>query len=226
VAARQALAYAVNRDAYLSGAYQGFGETSPANVPVAKSAPAYADALGGYSFDLDKAKQLFQQAGMGPGSKLTFWTTAGRNPQWLTMAQILQQDLKKIGITLKIEQKEASTWLQKFFPAGKKYPGTIVANYLSLPSTPAYALQFFVSGGCECNWNDKQFDSLLSKALGTSDTAQRTAMLQQLQSMVSEQVPAVVPLQSATIVAAQKNVTGAWTESDGTVHLEQASVGI
>lgn len=224
-AARQALAYAVNRETYLSAAYQGFGEASPGNVPVSPSNPDYAGDLTQYSFDLDKAKQLFQQAGVGPGSSLTFWTTAGRNPQWLSMAQILQQDLNKIGIELKIQQKEASTWLQKFFPAGKKYPGTIVANYLSLPSTAPYALQFFVSGGCECNWNDKRFDALLAKALGTADEGERTAMLGQLQAMVSEAVPAIIPLQSATIVAAQKNVKGAWAESDGTVHLEQASVG-
>jgi peptide/nickel transport system substrate-binding protein len=225
LAARQALAYAVNRNAYLSAAFQGFGQASPSNVPVAPGNPAYAGDLPSYPFDLDKAKQLFQQAGVGPGSTLTFWTTAGRNPQWLAMAQILQQDLKKIGINLKIQQKEASTWLQKFFPAGKKYPGTIVANYLSLPSTAPYALQFFVSGGCECNWNDKAYDSLLGKALETSDEGQRTAMLKQLEDMVSKTVPAVIPLQSATIVAAQKNVHGAWAESDGTVHLEQASVG-
>lgn len=225
LAARQALAYAVDRPVYLSAAFQGFGQVSPGNVPVATTSPAYAKGTTQYSFDLQKAKQLFQQAGVGPGTKLTFWTTAGRNPQWLTMGQILQQDLKKIGITLQIQQKEASAWLQKFFPAGKKYPGTIVANYLSLPSTPEYALQFFVSGGCECNWNDKSYDSLLAKALGTTDEGQRTTMLQRLQTMVSQQVPAVIPLQSATIVAAQPNVHGAWVESDGTVHLEQASVG-
>jgi peptide/nickel transport system substrate-binding protein len=224
-AARQALAYAVDRNAYLAAAYQGFGQTSPANVPVAPESPDYAGNLPQYSFDLDKAKQLFQQAGVQPGTSLTFWTTAGRNPQWLSMAQILQQDLKKIGINLKIQQKEASTWLQKFFPAGKKYPGTIVANYLSLPSTAPYALQFFVSGGCECNWNSKSYDSLLSKALATQDAGQRASMLAQAQKMVSQTVPAVIPLQSATIVAEQKGVTGAWAESDGTVHLEQASVG-
>jgi hypothetical protein len=38
-------------------------------------------------------------------------------------------------------------------------------------------------------------------------------------------VPAVIPLQSATIVAAQENVQGAWADSDGTVHLERASLG-
>lgn len=224
-AARKALAYAVNRDAYLSAAFQGFGEVSPGNVPVAQGNPAYASDVNQYSFDLDKAKQLFAQAGVNAGDTLTFWTTAGRNPQWLAMAQILQQDLKKIGINLKISQKEASAWLQKFFPAGQKYPGTIVANYLSLPSTAAYALQFFVSGGCECNWNDKRYDALLGKALETGDEAKRTSMLQQLQKMVSDTVPVVIPLQSATIVAAQPDVHGAWVESDGTVHLEQASVG-
>jgi peptide/nickel transport system substrate-binding protein len=223
--ARQALAYAVDRQAYLDAAYQGFGETSAANVPISGKNPDYAGDLPQYSFDLDKAKQLFQQAGVGPGTTLTFWTTAGRNPQWLAMAQILQQDLKKIGINLKIEQKEASTWLQKFFPAGKKYPATIVANYLSLPSTAPYALQFFVSGGCECNWNDKSYDALVGKALSAQDDAQRKALLGQAEKLVAETVPAVIPLQSATIVAAQQGVSGAWTESDGTVHLEQASLG-
>ena len=220
--ARQGLAHAVNRDAFLEAAFQGVGETSPANSPISASSPAYASGLTPYEYDLDKAKALFEQAGV---KELTFWTTAGRNPQWVTMAEILQQDLEKIGVELKIQQKEVSAWLEKFFPAGQKYPGTIIANYLSLPPVPAYDLQFFVSGSCECNWNNAEYDELLATALETQDEAQRFEQLEQLQAMVAEEVPVVIPLHSATIVAAQSGVEGVWVESEGTPHLEGATIG-
>lgn len=224
VRARQALAYAVNRSQLLTIGYNGLGSVADANITINPQQPEYAKSLAHYDFDLQKAKDLFQQAGVGPGSTLTFWTTAGRNPQWVTMAEILQQDLKKIDINLVIQQQEVSTWLQKFFPAGKKYPGTIIANYISSPYEPSQQLNFFKQGVCECNWTDAQYNQLLAQALATSDASARTALYQQMQTILNQQVPSIVPFTTSQFTVVSKRVVGAWVQSNGVVHLDAAGV--
>lgn len=224
VRARQALSYATNRSQMLATAYNGQGSVESGNDLLNPKQPEFAKNLPGYNLDLQKAKSLFQQAGVKPGTTLVFWTTAGRNPQWVTMGEILQQDLKKIGINLSIKQNDASTWLQKFFPAGKHYPGVIIANYISSPYEPAQQMNFFQHGVCECNWSDPHYDQLLQKARGTSDPTARAGLYQQLQELVNQQVPAVIPFTTSQFTVVAKRVVGAWVQSNGVVHLENAGV--
>ena len=224
VKARQALSYAVDRKALAAAGYNGIADISPANDPVDANSPDYDSSLPAYDFNLDKAKQLFSDAGVTQGTTLTFWTLAGRRGEWTTMGQILQADLKKIGINLKIQQQETSSWVAKFAPAGKKFPNMMVMNFLSLPPVPAFDLQFFTSGTCECNWNNSQYDSLMQQTLAaTSDQARKSAEAQ-MQQLFNQQVPSVVLMQNATLVAAQKKVQGVWLEGDGTPQLAQASL--
>lgn len=224
IKARQALAYAADRATMQSSAFGGVGDVAVANDVLDTKNPAYSSAQQSYDFDLQKAKDLFAQAGVTPGTTLTFWTIAGRHPEWVTAAEILQQDLQKIGIKLQIRQQEVSTWLQKFFPAGKKYPGVIVANFWNLKASPAYALKWY-AGGCECNWTDPNYNSLLQQALQAPDDTSRNAAYAKMQQILNQQVPSVVIAQNASIVAASKKVNGIWSSGDGTPHLEQASVG-
>jgi peptide/nickel transport system substrate-binding protein len=224
VKARQALAYAADRATMQSTAFGGVGDVASTNDILDKTSPAYASSQQAYDFDLQKAKQLFTEAGVAQGTTLTFWTIAGRHPEWVSMGEILQQDLQKIGIKLQIKQEEVSTWLQKFFPAGKKFPGVIVANFWNLKSNPAYALNWY-AGGCECNWNDPTYNSLLQQALQAPDDTSRNGVYAQMQQLLNQQVPSIVILQNASIVAASSKVKGIWSSGDGTPHLEQASIG-
>jgi ABC-type transport system substrate-binding protein len=45
-----------------------------------------------------------------------------------------------------------------------------------------------------------------------------------MQQVINQEVPSIVLMQNATIVAASKKIDGIWSSSDGTPHLEQASV--
>jgi peptide/nickel transport system substrate-binding protein len=222
VLARRALSYATNRNAMVKVAFLGNATPSPTNNLINATNPAYNKKLAPYPFDLKKAQQLFNQAGVKAGSTLTFWAQASTRPEWITMAQILQQDLKKIDINLEIKQNDISTWLAKFFPAGKKYPGMIVANFLSLQPNPLLGMSFVGSGKCECNWNNTAFDARLKEAFGISDPGQRQAAYNKLQAMISQSVPVIAIAHQTNIVAAQKYVAGAWEDPRGNVHLENA----
>lgn len=222
--ARQALSYMVNRAQALTLGYNGLGAPADTNSPMNPKQAEYAKDLPSYPQDLQKAQQLFQAAGVAAGTKFDFWTTAGRNPQWVTMAEILQQDLKKIGYDLMIDQQQNTVWLQKFYPAGKKFPNTIVANYISSPAEPSQQFNFLRGGVCECNWNNAEYDQLLQQAIATSDAAARTAIYQKMQSLVNQEIPVVIPLTTSQFTVANSRVVGAWVQSNGVTHLEDAGV--
>lgn len=222
VLARQALSYAIDRNTMVQTALFGHGTPSDANVIISKHSAAYDKTLKPYAFDLSKAKQLFQQAGVAPGTTFTFWALAGRRDEWITMAQILQQDLQKIGYNLNIVRSDVSTWLSKFYPAGKSYPGYIIANYFSLPPDPSYAFKQVQYGACECNWNDPTFEALAQRALSTGSISARTNIYHQMEAIESQQAPIEVIAHQTNIVAVRGGILGAWEDAQGNVHLEGA----
>lgn len=220
---RQALSYAFDRQTMVKVALQGQGTPSLTNNWLNVSSPAFDKKLTQYTFNLAKAKQLFDRAGIKPGTTFVFNGVAGRRPEWVTMAEILQQDLQKIGLNLKIETPDRTTHLNLFYPAGKSFPNYIIGNYFSLPPNPILALGVGVSGDCECNWNNKTFDALYLKTLGLADPAKRQAALNQMQQMVNQQVPSIVIAYQTNIVAARKGISGVWEDASGNVHLEDAT---
>jgi peptide/nickel transport system substrate-binding protein len=220
--ARLALSYAIDRTTMVKTALFGLGTASAANEIISKRSAYYDKSLKPYTFDLQKAKQLFQQAGVHPGTTFTFWALAGRRDEWITMAQILQQDLEKIGYHLNIVRSDVSTWLAKFYPAGKSYPNTIIANYFSLPPNPSYAFSQVQYGACECNWKNAKFEALATQAVGTRSDAARAKIYDQMQQIESQQSPVMVIAHQTNIVAVHDGLIGAWEDAQGNVHLEGA----
>jgi peptide/nickel transport system substrate-binding protein len=224
--ARQALSYAVNRPAILQAAYAGFGLASLANDIVSPRNQYFSRKMPAYSHNLQKASELFTQAGVPKGSTLTYWTIAGEVPEWTTAGEILQSDLAQIGIKLNIVSKDVNTWAAEFYPRGKKYPGLVVPNFLSFPPLPAdYSLQWFSgSGTCECNWQPGHvYDQAFLTADSSTNDKARAAAYITMQKQLNKNVPVVIIANTADVSVAQSSIHGVWIQSDGTPHLEGAS---
>ncbi len=224
VRARQALSYAIDRVTMNKAAFSGLATPSLGNSLISATSSAYNKKLKPYTFNLAKAKQLFDAAGVKPGTTFTFWALAGRRDEWITMAQILQQDLEKIGLNLSIQRSDVSTWLSKFFPAGKKYPNTIIGNYFSMPPNPTFAMKQGQFGSCECNWKNNTFELWAAKAPGVKDLTERQKVYDTMQQIFSAYAPVMVIAHQTNIVAVQKRVSNAWEDAQGNVHLEEAKV--
>jgi peptide/nickel transport system substrate-binding protein len=224
VRARQALSYAIDRRTMNRAAFSGLATVSVGNSLISATSTAYNKKLKGYPFNLTRAKQLFDAAGVRPGTTFTFWALAGRRDEWITMAQILQQDLQKIGLNLQIQRSDVSTWLAKFFPAGKKYPNTIIGNYFSMPPNPTFAMKQGQFGSCECNWKNNTYEALALKAPGVRDLAERQKVYDTMQQIFSSYAPVMVIAHQTNIVAHQRKVQNAWEDAQGNVHLEEARI--
>jgi peptide/nickel transport system substrate-binding protein len=222
VRARQALAYAIDRRTILEAAYYGQGFVSPTNNALSEGNAWFGGDLIDYSYDLDKAKALFAEAGITEGSTLTWWGVAGQFPEWNTSGEILQASLKEIGINLVIDNNDIGTWVEAFYPAGKSYPGYIVPNFQSTPAEPAYSLNFYLNGRCECNWDNSEFEQAFADAVAETGATERADRWATVQEIINREVPLIVPLQSTVVTATSSDVTGVWSEGGGQLRLENA----
>jgi ABC-type transport system substrate-binding protein len=64
----------------------------------------------------------------------------------------------------------------------------------------------------------------MQQAVGTADAAGRTKIFQQMQVLVNKQVPSIIPFTTTQFTVVTKRVVGAWVQSNGVVHLENAGV--
>lgn len=119
---RQALNYAIAKDAVVRIALQGLGE--PACGPLPPSISGYWDDICDYApkLNLDKARDLLAQAGWKPGAggalskdgkpfEFTLYTAP--IDTWTQSAQIVQAQLQALGIKMDIQTFEFGTLLDK-----------------------------------------------------------------------------------------------------------------
>ncbi|WP_054374460.1 ABC transporter substrate-binding protein [Rhodococcus rhodochrous] len=93
------VAHAVDREAVVETALEGHGEAASQNFPSGYF--AHNAALDGqYAFDPERAKALLAQAGVPNG--FSFVAGASNLPENQLIAQIMQEQLARVGITMEI----------------------------------------------------------------------------------------------------------------------------
>ena len=110
---REALFYAINGDEVIDFAY---GSTDLAQNPNSMLVPTqalYNAETPDYVYDLEKAKQMAKDTGL-EGKELVYIYNKDR-ANMEACAIVLQQQLQQIGVTLKIEGLDSTTFFQRFF---------------------------------------------------------------------------------------------------------------
>ena len=106
---RQAIAYAINKDALAKVAFAGYA--TPAEG-VAPQGVEYAVKLGPWPYDVAKAKELMKEAGYPNGFETELWSAYNHSTAQ-KVTQFLQQQLQQIGIKTKITLLEVGQRVEK-----------------------------------------------------------------------------------------------------------------
>ena len=121
---REALNYAVNRKDIISVSTDGNGvELTTAMSPA--MGKYYDTSLDGtYTYDVEKAKKLLEEAGFPGGFETTVTVCSSYLPH-VNAAVEIAAELKKVGVNLKINQVDWATWLDQVY--GKRnYDTTVI----------------------------------------------------------------------------------------------------
>ncbi len=189
VKVRQAVNNAIDKDAILQITH---GAGVAANCIYPPDLPAYDPNCNPYPHDVDKAKQLMQDAGFGSGFETKFYTdTTDPDPQ---IGASIQQDLAAIGIKADIVSQEFATFLDTI-ETPHKAPIGWVGWFQDYPDPsdfidPILSCASAVKGGANASlYCNKDVDALAAAAKGETDQTKRLADYQQIQTMIMADAP-------------------------------------
>jgi peptide/nickel transport system substrate-binding protein len=108
VKVRQALNYAVDKKAIVQNVL--FGAADEMDAPMASSLFGYCK-VGSYEYNPAKAKQLLTEAGVKPGTKLTFHHPTGRYVQDREASQAVAGYLREVGIEPELQTMDWPSYI-------------------------------------------------------------------------------------------------------------------
>jgi peptide/nickel transport system substrate-binding protein len=113
---RQAVAYAIDRNAIIQAVAFGEGEVTGPIAPALANYALPTSQYPLYTRDVAKAKQLLQEANVGPVS-FTILTATTEPAYGKDEAQLVQAQLAEVGITVKIDPIELTQYVDRWLKA-------------------------------------------------------------------------------------------------------------
>ena len=211
---RQAMNYAVNKQAIVDNILKGTGTL--AINPLPPVVWSYTADIQRYDYDPEKAKQLLAEAGYPDGFSCTFWLPESGSgmQQPVAMGTAIQADLKAVGIDCKIETFEWGTYLEKVIvPPDQAGFDLMEMSWIGDNGDPDNHLYILLSGeqwpphGYNMGfYKNDQVDALLAEARVTLDRAKRTELYQQAQKLIAEDPPWILIDHETQIVVMDKSI--------------------
>jgi peptide/nickel transport system substrate-binding protein len=209
---RQALNYAVDKEAINKALYGGLAVTMTSPLPEAQW--GFDKSLKGYPYDPAKAKQLLEAAGVKPGLKvelLSYNTPRGYNPAGADLAVALQGYLRKVGIEAEIQKNDMGAFLATV--RSGNYHGLFLTGWSGDNGDPDnFVGELWGSYGMPVNdtshYKDPAVDTLMQQAAKEVDHAKRIQMYAQIQKMILDGAPWVFVNSTLQVRATRKNVKG------------------
>ena len=192
---RQAINYAINKEAIVDNILQGTAIVAAGPTPPA-FAWAYNNNMVPYPYSPEKAKALIKEAGF-ENTELTFYVTEGGSGMLdpVAMGTSIQADLAKVGLKVKIETYEWNTFLGKVNPGleGKADMAEMAWMTNDPDTLPFLALRTAAwpdKGGFNSGYySNPEVDDLLEKARTSTDQNERAELYKKMQTIVYDDAP-------------------------------------
>jgi peptide/nickel transport system substrate-binding protein len=198
---RQAITHAINRQDIIDGAMFGYG--TPIGTHFAPHNPDYVDLTGNSEYNPDRARELLAEAGV---ENLTLRLMLPPPSYARRGGEIIAAQLREVGIETEITNMEWADWLERVF-RGKDFDLTIVSHTepfdIGIYANPEYYFQY----------DNPDFQALNAALEVESDPAERSALLAQMQTMISEDYVNGYLFQLAKSGVANANIEGLWENS-------------
>lgn len=213
VEVRKAIAMAIDRDAILKEVYQGAGQK--AKNPIPPTMWSYDESATDYEYNPEKAKEMLKAAGVENLESDLWWMPVQRpyNPNAKRMAEMMQADLAKVGINVKLVSYEWGEY-RKRCQAGEHQ--MCLLGWTGDNGDPDNFLAVLL--GCNKEgkpnaqnipkWCNEQFQKDVNSAVQITDTAERTKLYIDAQKIVDDQVPWLNIAHSTVFEPIRKEVSG------------------
>jgi glutathione transport system substrate-binding protein len=222
---RQALNYALDKDALNKVVYKGF-----ASAPESAIAPNVwgFQKQQMYAYDIEKAKKLLAEAGFPDGFETTLWTP--NDTERAKIAEFIQQQWQAIGVKVKIQQMEFVTLTNQLSmkPEESKLQASISGWS---PSTgeadwgirPLLTKNMFPTAGFNSGFYvNEQVEKNILTGLESSDEQERLTAYGEAQKVIVEDAPWAFLIVPDNVAGKRKNLSGVYVLPDATLSVKGA----
>lgn len=191
VRVRQAINYAVNKEAIVDRLLRGYGRVASQPCPYQRE--CWNPEIEPYPYDPDRARDLLEEAGVTDLEiKLHFPT--GVVPQGEILAQAVAADLGRVGIESDIVQDEWTVFAGKLFDfdANQADVGDLFLMYYGSGSTLERIIATVLETGNIWNWThfeNERVDELFVEARGAADPETHREAMWEIAEIVHEHAP-------------------------------------
>jgi len=212
---RQAIAYAIDRDAIIQYVLGAAAHKAGAMLPPGHWSTHAG--LAGYNYAPEKAKELLAQAGYGPGNPLKLSYKTSNNPLRVRLATIIQYQLKQVGIDVYVQSYDWGTFygdikdgrfqMYSLSWVGLKMPDIFRYVFHSTSTPP--------DGANRGRYIDPVVDGLIETAEKDTSLEAQAEIYKELQAYLHQQLPYVPLWYEDNILARKKNISGYNLSTDG-----------
>lgn len=209
---RQALNYAVDKEAIVRDVLKGTGAVSKG--PVLPGTWGDESGIKPFPYDPERARKLLAEAGLASGFSTTLWVPeSGSGMQSpVAMSTIIQSNLKAVGVNVTLQTMEWGAFLAKLrtkeqdlfalsWMAGSEDPDLVMYPLL-------HSSQWTPVGPNRAMYKNPRFDEVLTQARLTTDQAKRAALYREAQRLLHDDPPWIFIDHEVQTAAFAKRVQG------------------
>ncbi|WNN49729.1 glutathione ABC transporter substrate-binding protein GsiB [Siccibacter colletis] len=216
---REAINYAINRQALVKVAFSGYATPATGVLPPAI---AWSQRYQPWPYDPAKARELLKEAGYPNGFTTTLWSSHNHSTAQKVL-QFTQQQLAQVGIKVQITAMDAGQRAAEVEGKGQKESGVrmFYTGWTASTGEADWALSpLFASQ----NWpptlfntafySNKQVDADLANALKTTNDADKAKLYKDAQDTIWKEAPWAPLVVEKLVSAHSKNLTGFYVMPD------------
>lgn len=187
---RQAIMYALDREAMAKIAFYGYAK--PATGPVNSSVKYFTDKVTPYKRDLNKAKALIKETAYKGETLRLLPMPYGET--WMRIAEVIRQNLMQAGIKVEMVSTDVAGWNQRLNEWDFDMSTTYVFQYgdPALGVARNYISSQIAKGSPFNNvegYSNPKVDELFEAGMREVDPAKRAQIYAEVQKLLVDEVP-------------------------------------
>lgn len=215
---RQAVGYAIDREAIIQAV--SYGTAQPNQLAIPEDSIWYTE-YDRYSHDPDEAEQLLEEAGFD-GGEIEFLATS-EYPETITAAQIIADNLEPLGFEVSISQPDFSSWLDE--QNNGNFDMLMMGWLGNIDPDDFYYAQHHSEGGSNPQgYANDDVDELLEDGRTETDADARAEIYAEAAQIIADEASYIYLYNPAVTQAWTTAVTDYQARSDGAIRFRDADV--
>ncbi|QDX99361.1 glutathione ABC transporter substrate-binding protein GsiB [Pectobacterium carotovorum subsp. carotovorum] len=226
---REALNYAINKEALIKVAFSGYA--TPAEGPLPSSID-YSVKYHPWPYDPAKARELLKEAGYPNGFTTTLWSSHNHSTAQKVL-QFTQQQLAQVGVKVQVTAMDAGQRAAEVEGKGVKETGVrlFYTGWSASTGEADWALSplFATASWPPAQFNtafysNPQVDADLANALKTTDRTEKQKLYNDAQDKIWADAPWIFLATERLVSANSKKLTGFYVMPDTLFSFEEADL--